>query len=59
MTKFSAQQALTEAGLEVGKISENRSYEPADTVISQSVRTGINVLAGTPIDFVVSDGRKP
>jgi serine/threonine-protein kinase len=59
MTKFSAQQALTEAGLEVGKISENRSYEPADTVISQSVRPGINVLAGTPIDFVVSDGRKP
>ncbi len=59
MTKFSAQQELTDAGLEVGKISESRSYEPADTVISQSVRPGINVLPGTPIDFVVSDGREP
>ncbi|MFP4456190.1 MAG: protein kinase domain-containing protein [Clostridia bacterium] len=59
MTKFSAQEALTEAGLSVGEISENRSYEAADTVISQSIRPGINVLPETPIDFTVSDGRKP
>ncbi len=59
MTKFSAQEALNEAGLDVGEISEIRSYEAADTVLSQSVRPGINVLPETPIDFVISDGRKP
>jgi len=59
LTKFSAQEALNEAGLEVGEISESRSYEAADTVISQSIRPGINVLPETPVDFVVSDGRKP
>ncbi len=59
MTNFIAQQTLQEAGLVVGEISESRSEEPADTVISQGVRAGISVLPETPIDFVISDGRQP
>jgi serine/threonine-protein kinase len=59
MTNYMAQQALLDAGLTIGNISESRSEKPADTVIEQGVRAGISVLPDTAIDFIISDGRTP
>ena len=56
-TTAQAQQALEEAGLEVGTPTQDASEDvPKDRIISQSPAAGEEVETGTPVDFVVSTG---
>jgi beta-lactam-binding protein with PASTA domain len=56
LSKDRAEQALEEADLKVGDISERNSSKPRGTVISCSPDEGEDVAAGSEVDLVVSKG---
>ena len=49
-----ARRAVVRAKLEVGKITEEPSGEPRDTVIKQSLEAGKDVPVGTTMDLVIA-----
>ncbi|QUH20886.1 Stk1 family PASTA domain-containing Ser/Thr kinase [Alkaliphilus sp. B6464] len=54
-----AKRLLRDAGLEPGKVSEDSSDEyPIGTIIDQNPRKGVEVAAGSAVDYVVSTGPK-
>ncbi|MBR6729276.1 MAG: Stk1 family PASTA domain-containing Ser/Thr kinase [Clostridia bacterium] len=53
-----AKAALLDAGLTWGQIIEGESSKPKGTVISQSIRPGIEVKEKTSIDLKLSSGSK-
>lgn len=60
MTQQEASNALASAGLQVGNVTTEYSDNyAAGRVIRQSVTQGKTVDAGTAVDIVISDGKKP
>lgn len=53
-----AKEDLLEAGLNYGQIIEAESTKPAGTVLSQSIRPGVELKSETSIDLKVSKGTK-
>lgn len=54
-----AKRLLRDAGLEPGEVSEDSSDEyPIGTIIDQNPRKGVEVAAGSAVDYVVSTGPK-
>jgi len=49
-----AKRVIVRAKLEVGKITEEPSGEPRDTVIKQSPEAGKDVPVGTPMDLMIA-----
>ena len=57
MTQTAAEQAITNAGLDVGTVTTQTSASvPAGSVISQAPSGGTSVGAGTAINLVISSG---
>lgn len=52
----SARNKLTEAGLILGSVSISTSNEAEGTIISQSVASGTDVVAGSSVSIVISGG---
>jgi serine/threonine-protein kinase len=58
LTQAAAEQAVTEAGLEVGDVTTDHSTDvPAGSVISASQKSGARLDEGSTVDLVVSDGK--
>jgi len=58
-TRADAENAITQAGLKVGNVTEDYSDTvPAGKVISQSPSAGTEVEKGSAVDLVISKGKK-
>ncbi|WP_342349426.1 PASTA domain-containing protein, partial [uncultured Nitrospira sp.] len=56
-SQITAESEITGAGLTVGAITiTSHASVPSGNVISQNPAAGIDVVAGSPVDLVVSDG---
>lgn len=60
MTQAAAEQAITEAGLTIGSVTEEYSSSvSAGYVISQTASVGSQIEKGSSVGFVVSKGAQP
>ena len=59
LTKEDAGKKIASSSLEIGSITEQESDVTKGYVISQSIAPGTSVVKGSPIDIVISAGKKP
>lgn len=58
-TRAQAEQAVVDAGLKVGQVTQEYSSDPVGTVIDQDPSPGTKVPQGSSVDILISKGPEP